>query len=247
MKKLALHWKIMIGLVLGVAWAFLSSNMGWNKFTIDWINPFGTIFINLLKLIAVPLVLFSIIKGIADLSDSTKLGRMGIKTLGLYLITTVTAVSIGLLVVNLLKPGKGVDEAQQIENRIGYEIWVQQTEGVGILDDKSYLTNPDYQKYVEKAKSKQEEYNQNEFFSSKMESAQKTKNSGPLQFVVDMVPSNIFISLQDNGLMLQIIFFGLFFGVTMVLLPREKVEPVAQFIDGANEIFLKISSNKIII
>ena len=240
MKKLALHWQIIIGLVLGVLWAFISSNVGLNKFTIDWINPFGTIFINLLKLIAVPLVLFSIIKGISDLSDATKLGRMGLKTLITYLITTVTAVGVGLFLVNLFAPGNGIEESQHIENRIGYEIWVSQTEGVALLDSKSYLANPAYQQYVETAKLKLEEYNQNEFFSTKMESAQQTKNSGPLQFVVDMVPDNIFVSLQDNKLMLQIIFFGLFFGVTMVLLPREKVEPVAQFISGGNEVFLKM-------
>lgn len=240
MKKIALHWQIIIGLILGIIWAFISSNIGLNKFTIDFINPFGTIFINLLKLIAVPLVLFSIIKGIADLSDATKLGRMGLRTLITYLVTTVTAVGVGLLIVNMLTPGKGVEESQAIENRISYEIWVSQTEGVEILDNKYYLTNPEYQQYVENAKSKLAEYSENEFVTSSLKTAKQTKESGPLQFVVDMVPSNIFVSLQDNKLMLQIIFFGIFFGITMVLLPREKIKTVADFIDGGNEIFLKM-------
>jgi Na+/H+-dicarboxylate symporter len=78
MKKLALHWKIIIGLVLGIIWAFLSSYLGWSDFTGDWIAPWGTIFINALKLIAIPLVLFSIIKGIMGLSDVSNLGRMGV-------------------------------------------------------------------------------------------------------------------------------------------------------------------------
>lgn len=240
MKKIALHWQIIIGLILGIIWAFISSNIGLNRFTIDFINPFGTIFINLLKLIAVPLVLFSIIKGIADLSDATKLGRMGLRTLVTYLITTVSAVGVGLLFVNMFTPGKGVEESQAIENRISYEIWVSQTEGVEILDDKHYLTNPEYQKYVENARGKLAEYSDNEFVSSSMQTAKQTKESGPLQFVIDMVPSNIFVSLQDNKLMLQIIFFGIFFGITMVLLPREKIKSVADFIDGGNEIFLKM-------
>lgn len=240
MGKLALHWKIMIGLVLGVVWAFISSSMGWNQFTIDWINPFGTIFINLLKLIAVPLVLFSIIKGIADLSDATKLGRMGIKTLGLYLATTMTAVAVGLIVVNLFGPGKRGDEKLLVENRLSYELWVQNTPGVEILDGKSYLNDPQYAPLVEKANAKLADQLKNEFYTKNLANAQKTKNSGPLQFVVDMVPSNIFVSLQNNKLMLQVIFFGLFFGVTMVLVGHEKVKGVASFVDGANEIFLKM-------
>lgn len=240
MGKLALHWKILIGLVLGVVWAFISSALGWNKFTIDWINPFGTIFINLLKLIAVPLVLFSIIKGIADLSDATKLGRMGLKTLGLYLITTMTAVSVGLIFVNLMAPGKGGEQELLIENRLSYELWANSTEGVEILDGKSYLTDPQYQHLVENAKAKLAEQLSDDFYTKNLENAQKTKNSGPLQFVIDMVPSNIFVSLQDNKLMLQVIFFGLFFGITMVVVGQEKVKGVASFVDGANEIFLKM-------
>ncbi len=192
MKNLALHWKILIGLVLGIAWAFISSALGWNKFTVDWINPWGTIFINLLKMIAVPLVLFSIIKGITDLSDSTKLGRMGAKTLITYLLTTVTAVSLGLLLVNLLQPGKGIEESQRIENRLSYEIWVSQTEGVEILDNQSYLTNPDYASYVESATKKVAEGGENEFVKKSMNSAKSTKDAGPLQFMVDIVPSNVF-------------------------------------------------------
>ena len=240
MKKLALHWKILIGLVLGVVWALISSQLKINQLTLDWIAPFGKIFINLLKLIAVPLVLFSIIKGISDLSDATKLGRMGLKTLGLYLVTTITAVSLGLVVVNVFQPGAKIEESQRIENRIGYEIWANETSGVSVLDDKKYLGDAKYQKYEESARKRLQEYASNEDVSSKMESANETKNSGPLQFVVDMVPDNIFVSLQNNKLMLQVIFFGLFFGITMIMLPREKVETVAKFIEGGNEIFLKM-------
>ncbi len=77
MKKIALHWQIIIGLILGIIWALLSSTFGWSEFTLNWIAPFGTIFINLLKLIAVPLVLFSIINGVANIGDPSSLGRMG--------------------------------------------------------------------------------------------------------------------------------------------------------------------------
>ena len=128
--KLALHWQVIIGLVVGTIYAFLSVKYDWNDFTMDYITPFGVIFINLLKLIAVPLVLFSIISGVVSLKDISKLGRMGAKTLGLYIVTTLFAVTIGLLLVNAFKPGAKADEGLRTENRISYELWQKSTPGV---------------------------------------------------------------------------------------------------------------------
>jgi Na+/H+-dicarboxylate symporter len=113
MRNLALHWQIIIGMALGLIWGLLATQLGLVDFTIDWIKPFGKIFINLLKLIAVPLVLFSLISGIASLKDLAKLSRMGGKTVALYLFTTVLAVSIGLILVNLLNPGGSFPENQR--------------------------------------------------------------------------------------------------------------------------------------
>ena len=115
MKNLALHWKIIIGMTLGVVFGLLAITIGWDKFTSDWIKPFGTIFINLLKLIAVPLVFASLIKGVASLSDISKLSRIGSKTIALYLTSTVVAVTIGLLIVNTIQPGKYFSEEKRIE------------------------------------------------------------------------------------------------------------------------------------
>lgn len=100
-----LHWQIIIGMILGLLWGLLSSVLGFNEFTTDYIRPFGTIFINLLKLIAVPLVLASLVVGVASLNDITKLSRMGGKTIAIYMVTTVFAISIGLGVVNIMQPG----------------------------------------------------------------------------------------------------------------------------------------------
>jgi Na+/H+-dicarboxylate symporter len=116
-----LYVKIIIGLALGIIWSFISSYLGWNQFTIDWIDPFGTIFIRLLKFIAVPLVLFSIIGGVAGLNDISRIGKMGGKTLGIYLLTTVIAVGIGLFLGNTIKPGSFIEEGQRIKNRLSYE------------------------------------------------------------------------------------------------------------------------------
>ena len=108
MKPLPLHWKIIIGMILGVGFGFLANAVGATEFVVDWIKPFGIIFINALKLIAIPLIVASLIKGISDLQDISQLSRIGGRTLGLFLFTTVTAVTIGLGIVNWVNPGKVV-------------------------------------------------------------------------------------------------------------------------------------------
>lgn len=111
MKKIALHWQILIGMIGGVLFAFLMINFDWGKqFITDWIKPFGNIFINALKLIAVPLILASLIKGVSDLKDISKLSKMGGRTIGMYILTTVIAVSIGLTIVNIIQPGNSITE-----------------------------------------------------------------------------------------------------------------------------------------
>jgi len=239
MKNLALHWKIIIGLVLGVVFALVSSSFGWSQFTIDWIDPFGTIFINLLKLIAVPLVLFSIIKGIAGLHDTAKLGRLASKTLVFYLVTTIFAVSIGLLLVNIIGPGKMIDADQRMDNRFSYELWAQEN-GYEIKDGICYSCDEANAEKVADVRQLMNTDPGDEKLAAKMQSAKKTKDSGPLQPLVDMVPSNIFLSLNDNGLMLQVIFFAIFFGVTLISIPKEYAQPVISLVDGMNEVFLKM-------
>jgi len=115
-----LHWQIIIGLILGVVFGVIAAVRGWGTFTSDWIAPFGTIFINLLKLIAVPLVLASLITGVASLADLRKLGRIGGKTIGIYLSTTVVAIVIGLVIVNTLRPGDQVPEEMQAQLQATY-------------------------------------------------------------------------------------------------------------------------------
>ncbi len=239
MKKLPLHIKIVIGLILGIAWSFGSSYFGLNAFTIDWIDPFGQIFIRLLKFIAVPLVLFSIIGGVSGLKDLSSLGRMGGKTLLAYLVTTVAAVGIGLFLVNVFQPGSFVEESQREKNRIKYEIWARDN-GIEILDDKNFLADP---KYAHLLKSSEEEVNvegQNEEVLKRKKDANKQKDASPLTFLVDMVPENIVLSISNNKLMLQVIFFAIFFGLALVMIPEDKAKPVKNFIDGVNEVFLKM-------
>lgn len=201
MKKLALHWQIIIGLLLGLVYGLIAANSGWQEFTADWIAPWGKIFISMLKMIAVPLVLISLINGVSGLKDISQLSSMGGKTIGIYIATTVLAVTIGLVAVNLIQPGKTFSDEIRQE-------MVQQNEA--------------------KVKSTEEK-------------ATAQQNSGPLQFLVDMVPSNIFYASGNNRNMLQVIFFALMFGIALILVPdHSKVEPIKKFFDGANEVILKM-------
>jgi Na+/H+-dicarboxylate symporter len=189
-------------------------------------------------------VLLSIISGISTLPDLSKLGRMGAKTMAAYLITTVAAVGVGLILVNIAQPGATIAQDQRIKNRMKYELWVQQTDGVEILDGKNFLSDPAYADYRDDAATELvKELNQAQedpSLSKKMEDASEMKEAGPLKFFVDFVPENIFLALSDGKLMLQVIFFGIFFGIVLLMIPREKAEPVMAFMDGTNEVFLKM-------
>ncbi len=123
-----LHWRIIFGLVLGLVYGVVAAGAGWGHFTANWITPFGTIFINLLKLIAVPLVLASLITGVASLSDLRKLSRIGGKTLAIYIGTTAVAVTIGLVVVNVLQPGKTVPQDMRERLQATYQQDMEQQE-----------------------------------------------------------------------------------------------------------------------
>jgi proton glutamate symport protein len=201
MKKIPLHFRILAGMAAGILFAIVALQFsGGVEFTKDWIKPFGTVFINLLKLIAVPLILASLIKGVSDLKDIAKLSRMGFRTLGLYLFTTVFAVCLGLVMVNIIKPGKAISD----ETRIGM------LEAYGTEADK------------------------------KQTEAKQQQSTGPLKFIEDIVPDNIIKASSSNALMLQVIFFALFLGISMIMLPEEKTAVFKSFFDNFNEIILKM-------
>lgn len=235
MKKIALHWQIIIGLVLGIVWAVLSVKFQKQTFTLDWIQPWGSVFIKLLKMIAIPLVLFSIIKGIADLSDIKKLARVGFKTLGIYLFTTILAVSLGLLVVNTVNPGNVASKKDRLVNRMHYEKWALQT-GTEPADGKWMIKDSTNKAYMLEAGAHSMVISED--LSKKMEAAGTSK--GPLSMLNDIVPDNIFGTLASNGYMLQIIFFGIFFGIAILYIPPAKSASLITVIDATNEVFLKM-------
>ncbi len=200
MGKLALHWQIITGMVLGGIFGYIMTHVGGEQFTADWVKPIGKIFINLLKLIAIPLIIASLIKGISDLKDISKFKTIGLRTILLYIMSTVIAITIGLIVVNTINPGSSISPELMAEISGTYE---------------------------EKA-------------SAKISSAGAAGDRGPLQFLVDMVPDNFFKAASNNGSMLQIIFFVIFFGISLLLIKPEESKPVKAFFDGLNEVVLKM-------
>lgn len=119
-KKIPLYVKILTGMVLGIAWGLSAEALGIVKFTQDWIKPWGDIFIRALKLIAIPLIIFSLIDGVSNLTDVSRLSRIGGKTIALYLCTTVIAVTLGLVLVNVIQPGKMLSVEKREELREAY-------------------------------------------------------------------------------------------------------------------------------
>ncbi|MFB3079131.1 MAG: dicarboxylate/amino acid:cation symporter, partial [Lysobacterales bacterium] len=198
--KLKLHWQIIIGLVSGTLFGIFAAWNHWAGFTQDWIAPFGTIFVNLLKLIAVPLVFSSLVTGIASLADISQLSRMGGKTIGIYLATTAVAITIGLVLVNVLEPGSLMPPE------------------VGIELQQAYQSNVD----------------------EKAASVEIVKERGPLQPLVDIVPTNIVGAASSNRSMLQVVFFSLLFGISLMLVQTEATATVARFISGMNAVIIKI-------
>jgi len=238
-KNLALHWQVIIGLVLGGVYAWFAVANNWIHFTMDYINPFGNIFINLLKMIAVPLVLFSIISGIISLKDITQLGRMGIKTLCLYLVTTLFSVSLGLVYVNIVKPGENQSLEIRTEKRIEYEIWLSENPHVERVDDINFLSDPNFSEKIAEVRARIKGEEITGWVADKLNKRAKEKTKGPLSALEDVFSSNIFRSLTDSK-MLQIIFFGILFGAVLSMIPKEKAKPVMDLVEGLNEVFVKM-------
>ena len=200
---MALHWKILIGMVSGVLFGVLMLNInGGDLFVNNWVKPLGTIFVKLLKLIAIPLILASLIKGISDLKDISKFKTIGSKTIITYIVTTVVAISIGLILVNVINPGSGIS-SETVER----------------------LTAT---------------YSESSGVQSKLAEANNQIQSSPLQFLVDTVPDNAFKAMSNNSLMLQVIFFTIFLGISMLLIGKEKSKPLKSFFDSLNYVVLKM-------
>jgi len=165
-----------------------------------WIKPWGNIFIRMLQLIAVPLVLVSLIKGVTGIEDIRRFSQIGLKALLIYITTTVCAILVGLALVLSVKPGNFVDAAVASQMKESYQHVVNE----------------------------------------KMSAAESTSEQGPLSFLNDIVPDNLFAASSNNSKMLQVIFFAIFFGIAAISLPKEKTKAVLKVVDSLYDIILKM-------
>lgn len=195
--KLALYNKILLGFLIGIVAGVVANQLGQAAFFSNYLKPFGTAFIRLISMVVVPLVFASLLVGTGTLSDVRRLGRMGIRTFVYYLFTTAVAIIIGLLLANLLQPGRGLPAETK----------------------EQLLSN-----YRAEA-------------SAKIEQALEKPGIGDV--LLEIIPTNPVRSLVDAE-MLQIIFFALFFGIVLSMLPEEKSQPVLKFFDGVNEAMLRL-------
>ncbi len=230
--RLALHWKIIVGLVLGIV-VGLAINAMWTQET--WasmgvndpaafvagaevaegspnggatfvahaarfagnLNAFvGDLFIRGLMLIAVPIVVFSLIVGASSLNDLAKLSRIGGKTIGIYLVTTAVAITVGLVLANIAKPGSFVTE----ETRDGFVA----SFGAEADEKVAAAMRPD-----------------------------------GWRILLDIVPANPFAAIAE-GSMLQIVFASLLVGIALTLIEREKARPVIAFFDAMTDVVIKV-------
>jgi len=194
------HWRILIALGIGLIYGVVAALNGWGDFTSDWIAPFGAIFLRLLLLIAVPLVIASLINGVASLSDLSKLSRIGGKTIAIYLGTTLVALVIGLVLVNSIGPGEAVPEGLRMRLAETYQADV----------------------------------------AAREDAAEGARARGPLQSLVDIVPDNFLGAAADNRNMLNVVFVALLVGVALIIVPKEKAQPLLDFFESLDAVIVKI-------
>lgn len=187
-------------MIAGIATGMLFISFGQGEVVQLWIKPWGNIFIRMLQLIAVPLVLVSLIKGVTGIEDIRRFSQIGLKALLIYTSTTVCAILVGLALVLSVKPGNFVDAAVASQMKESYHNVVNE----------------------------------------KMSAAELTSEQGPLSFLNDIVPDNLFAASSNNSKMLQVIFFAIFFGIAAISLPKEKTKVVLKVVDSLYDIILKM-------
>ncbi|WP_448789693.1 dicarboxylate/amino acid:cation symporter [Bacteroides graminisolvens] len=198
--SIPLYIKILVGMIAGIATGMLFISFGQGEVVQLWIKPWGNIFIRMLQLIAVPLVLVSLIKGVTGIEDIRRFSQIGLKALLIYMSTTVCAILVGLALVLSVKPGNFVDAAVASQMKESYQNVV----------------------------------------SEKVSAAKSTSEQGPLSFLNDIVPDNLFAASSNNSKMLQVIFFAIFFGIAAISLPKEKTKAVLKVVDSLYDIILKM-------
>jgi len=187
-------------MILGMVLGFAALAFNGEHIVTQWVVPWGKLFIRLLKLVAIPLIFVSLVKGLMGLESIGSFSRLGKKTLVVYWVTTVVAVLAGLAIGVGAKPGKLVDQSQVASIKGDYALFV----------------------------------------AEKSVAAEQRRGGGPLGFIDEIVPENIVASASNNASMLQVVFFGLFFGIAALSVPKEKLKTVSDFVNGVNDIIFRM-------
>jgi proton glutamate symport protein len=187
--SIQIYNKIMVGLILGVVAGIVFQNQ------MAEVQPVGTAFIRLIRMVIIPLVFASLLIGTASM-DPKKMGRIGLKTLSYYLIYTAFAIFVGLVLANVFKPGSGLPDQVRDQLLQNYSADGARVSGLA-------------------------------------------EQANPIETLLNIIPTNLFEGLS-TGTILQIIFFAIFSGVALALIPKNKSGPVLSFFDGINDTMIKI-------
>jgi DAACS family dicarboxylate/amino acid:cation (Na+ or H+) symporter len=213
LKKIALHWKILVGMILGIVAGIIVRQFGLSAYQIDqittWVKPIGDIFLRMIFMMVIPLILSALALGVAGLGNVHKLGRIGLKMIGYTVIVSSISVLIGITAVKLFEPGKGLS-----------------------VEDRTYLTeryteNKDVQKITAAAG----------------EARQRTVGDiltvlVPKNPVEDM--AHAFDPNYTGGGLLAVMFFALVMGIALSATDPEKVSVFRGFLEGLYEVVMKV-------
>jgi len=265
--KLTLPTRIMLGLILGAIFGIIANRAGWNDFVIGYIKPVGTAFVKLITMVVIPLVFASLLVGTASLNDIRKLGRIGVRTATYYVTTTVIAITIGLVLANVIRPGAGLPEetkARLLENSA--EDVNDLFEKMQILEKPSIKqpslreesetrsleggvedTNAPDEQMLENSSPKDTNLPEETEIQSpesgvedtNAPAEQKLKKPSLRDSLLGIIPENPIRAFAE-GKMLQVIFFALLTGICLTLIPDARGAPVIAFFEGLNDVMIQM-------
>lgn len=245
--SLQLYTQIFIGLILGVAAGAVFGEQA------QIIKPLGTAFIRLITMVVVPLVFASLVMGIVSLGDLSKIGKIGGKALGYFFVTTMFAITIGLLAAQLVQPGKGMDTSllktyQVSEANLQQLQQLESPSEQGLVDREllsflgsfkgQQLRHQDFkQQLSEKLTAAQIQlifkYTEVKAATASLEEQARQKKPAS-QVLLEIIPTNP-VSALNQANMLQIIFFAIFFGVSLTVIDPEKSKYIIGCFEAIND------------
>ena len=236
-----LHNKILLGLILGVFFGWAAHALGLSEIT-RYTDYVGRLFIRLVTLVVVPLILASLTLGAAQLGDIRKVGKIGGKAFAFFMLTTAVAVGIGITLANVTKPGRALDAASrdllveryrnEADKKIQPGTDTDRERVLGILIETA--TDPAQRQALQNYRTRMDQKE-----AEKERHSRKSETVKILDLLLNMVPTNPARALAD-GDMLAIIFFSIFLGLCLTLVPKERSLAFIQTVDGLNEAVLKM-------